>query len=282
MKRTVASVFCADGVVCPVELHEGADGALFVGGSAAPPGVTPRLAVALYAGALGWEWTDVRLEGEAPPTAASAALADPASAATQAFDAIAALCGCPEWGYPAQVVRDVRGVVAERDALLRVIDDPYACAAAVPEADLRAYLIAHGWTYLGFEDDDTLLGERIRRRDRFGAPTASVVELVAGAPLTLQPFLTVAESEGRAVQRLLAAFMAAPCRAALAAPLAPAARRVGTVRIVADPSSPDGMRAEVQVGAAPACRCCPRAGECSGRGAGPRVFACPKGCLCHE
>ena len=37
-------------------------------------------------------------------------------AATEAFDAIAKLCGCPEWEYLGQVVRDVERVVAERDA----------------------------------------------------------------------------------------------------------------------------------------------------------------------
>lgn len=36
-------------------------------------------------------------------------------AATQAFDAIAALCGCPQWEYPGQVVRDVEALVRQRD-----------------------------------------------------------------------------------------------------------------------------------------------------------------------
>ncbi len=34
-----------------------------------------------------------------------------------AFDEIAKLCGCPTWEYPGQVIRDVQGVVAERDRL---------------------------------------------------------------------------------------------------------------------------------------------------------------------
>ncbi len=33
-----------------------------------------------------------------------------------ALDAIAALCGCPEWHYPGQLVRDVAALLAERDA----------------------------------------------------------------------------------------------------------------------------------------------------------------------
>jgi hypothetical protein len=36
---------------------------------------------------------------------------------TPAFDEIAKLCGCPEWEYPGQIVRDVEGVVKERDKL---------------------------------------------------------------------------------------------------------------------------------------------------------------------
>lgn len=38
-------------------------------------------------------------------------------ASTPAFDEIAKLCGCPEWEYPGQVVRDVMHVIAERDRL---------------------------------------------------------------------------------------------------------------------------------------------------------------------
>lgn len=38
-------------------------------------------------------------------------------AATKALDAIAKLCGCPQWDYPGQVVRDVGAVTTERDAL---------------------------------------------------------------------------------------------------------------------------------------------------------------------
>lgn len=37
-------------------------------------------------------------------------------AATEAFDAIAKLCGCPEWDYPGQLVRDVERLARERDA----------------------------------------------------------------------------------------------------------------------------------------------------------------------
>lgn len=40
-------------------------------------------------------------------------------ASTPAFDEIAALCGCPEWEYPGQVIRDVKAVVEQRDKLER-------------------------------------------------------------------------------------------------------------------------------------------------------------------
>ena len=39
-----------------------------------------------------------------------------------ALDAIAALCGCPEWHYPGQLVRDVAALLAERDAALADLD----------------------------------------------------------------------------------------------------------------------------------------------------------------
>ena len=42
-------------------------------------------------------------------------------AATKALDAIAKLCGCPEWGYPGQIVRDVGRVVAARDEARTVL-----------------------------------------------------------------------------------------------------------------------------------------------------------------
>lgn len=38
-------------------------------------------------------------------------------AASEALDEIAKLCGCPEWHYPGQVLRDVRGLVAHRNDL---------------------------------------------------------------------------------------------------------------------------------------------------------------------
>lgn len=39
-------------------------------------------------------------------------------ASTPAFDEIAKLCGCPEWEYPGQVVRDVQNVVKALRAAL--------------------------------------------------------------------------------------------------------------------------------------------------------------------
>lgn len=38
------------------------------------------------------------------------------------FDEIAKLCGCPEWDYPGQVLRDVRKLIQERDALQEKVE----------------------------------------------------------------------------------------------------------------------------------------------------------------
>ncbi len=278
MKRSVARVYCA-GALAPreVEVEEHGDGSISVAGSPAPAGTKPRLAVVLHAADVGWDWTGIRLEGEPDP---DANLSDPSSAEMQAFDAIAVACGCPEWDYPAQLVRDVRAVVAERDALLRAIDDPVGCARAVPEADLRAYLLAHGWSLRAYTPHVGGVG----RTDVFAGPSGPELELTAGQTLGLTTFGRVAEAEGRSVTRVLAGFLAAPCRTPLAPPAAAPRRRVGVVSLYADPSAADGIAAEVRV--APwtsPCVCCPRAGEYNGFGSdGPREFRCPKGCPCHD
>lgn len=48
-------------------------------------------------------------------------LEDKDDAATTAFNAIAAACGCAHWYYPGQVVRDVRAVIKERDEAVALI-----------------------------------------------------------------------------------------------------------------------------------------------------------------
>lgn len=56
-------------------------------------------------------------------------------AATNAFDEIAAICGCPEWHYPGQIVRDVlalrdqlRARISELEAGLReIVRLPFEC-----------------------------------------------------------------------------------------------------------------------------------------------------------
>jgi len=60
----------------------------------------------------------------------------PSDAATEAFDAIAKLCGCPEWQYPGQLVRDVAAVVAAHDeALERARSAEEACEREQEEND---------------------------------------------------------------------------------------------------------------------------------------------------
>jgi hypothetical protein len=44
------------------------------------------------------------------------------TAAAEALDKIATLCGCAAWEYPGQVVRDVAVAVTERDAARREAD----------------------------------------------------------------------------------------------------------------------------------------------------------------
>jgi hypothetical protein len=63
----------------------------------------------------------------AASTGASGSECSRSDAATQAFDAIASACGCAEWEYPGQVVRDVQAVVRQRDDLLR------GCTVTLPQ-----------------------------------------------------------------------------------------------------------------------------------------------------
>lgn len=51
-----------------------------------------------------------------------AALRDPDNPAVRALDEIARLCGCPEWEYPAQVVRDVEALCAKLEAAEQRLD----------------------------------------------------------------------------------------------------------------------------------------------------------------
>lgn len=60
------------------------------------------------------------------------------TASEPAFDEIAKLCGCPQWDYPGQLIRDVQNVVQERDNLRGDLDD--ARAKLRREQDARAEL----------------------------------------------------------------------------------------------------------------------------------------------
>lgn len=46
---------------------------------------------------------------------------EPKCAAEETLDEIATLCGCPEWDYPGQVIRDVKSVAEQRTALLAAL-----------------------------------------------------------------------------------------------------------------------------------------------------------------
>lgn len=69
--------------------------------------------MAAMAAALLWRW---RVESiVVSPREARASRAPGTDAATLAFNDIAALCGCPDWDYPGQIVRDVEALVRERE-----------------------------------------------------------------------------------------------------------------------------------------------------------------------
>lgn len=57
------------------------------------------------------------------PCACPDCSSDEKSAGEKAFDDIAALCGCPEWDYPGQLVRDVEALVASRQAMRRILGE---------------------------------------------------------------------------------------------------------------------------------------------------------------
>jgi len=64
---------------------------------------------------LSWEEIDER-DRDVDRRIAKALFAAYDNAATDALDAIAKMCGCPDWEYPGQVVRDVERVVSAPSA----------------------------------------------------------------------------------------------------------------------------------------------------------------------
>lgn len=55
------------------------------------------------------------------------------TAADDAFDAIAVLCGCPEWHYPGQIVRDVEMLKSRAEAAEKKLE--IAINATAPQVD---------------------------------------------------------------------------------------------------------------------------------------------------
>jgi hypothetical protein len=55
------------------------------------------------------------------------------SAAKDALDTIAEVCGCPGWDYPLQLVRDVKALAKEKDELLTSLEEEVARTTSLEE-----------------------------------------------------------------------------------------------------------------------------------------------------
>lgn len=66
-------------------------------------------------------------------------------AAGKALDAIATACGCSDWEYPGQVVRDVEAVVSEVERFAREVEALRAAMreALAPECPDPCYVLTH-------------------------------------------------------------------------------------------------------------------------------------------
>lgn len=109
-------------------------------------------------------------------------------ASTPAFDEIAKLCGCPQWEYPGQVIRDVERVVKERDELrerLRVAEAVRDDARAASNRDLERRRVA--------EAEVAELRERLEAE----RPARSVKELVAEAVVLRDRIRNMDEASNR-------------------------------------------------------------------------------------
>ena len=134
-------------------------------------------------------------QGLVRPTEAS-------DASTNAFDAIAVLCGCPTWEYPGQIVRDVEALVKERDearaAHREVVEDTarkvaLAVAEAVPRAREQG---AREMRRLCADAVEHLLDRQGVRRDADPEVEALLSEIEAIDSTSTRPALDVWSAKG--------------------------------------------------------------------------------------
>lgn len=140
IRLTQSQIYNADLVACEVSGRLPSSGARAVEWvRMAAKSTSPRLTLGAYAstirGHLGLqdgESYTLEVAKKPPDEIALAAVFTDAKTdpATEAFNAIAVACGCAQWDYPGQLVRDVEALVAERDrlrALVQTVADAASC-----------------------------------------------------------------------------------------------------------------------------------------------------------
>lgn len=94
-------------------------------------------------------------------------------AATAAFDAIAKICGCAQWDYPGQIVRDVLALATERDRLRQEL-----CSAAERIDQVEGQLLADAVHRCTCPPPPSTPGDNAPRIDST-APRAEIEQLSA-------------------------------------------------------------------------------------------------------
>ena len=143
-----------------------------------------------------------------PADLAAAGYVPKDDAATEALDAIAKLCGCEQWGYPGQVVRDVEDLkrrLEEAEAALATEQAMREANARACEAELerakaeledvredRDAQKAHADAYISLWNKakaarDSALAARARRREGRVMKTKSVAPTAS----TTSPIVTI-------------------------------------------------------------------------------------------
>lgn len=86
-------------------------------------------------------------------------------AATKALDAIAKLCGCPQWDYPGQVARDVGALATERDRA---------------RAEVERLRTENASVWAGYRQEQVLLEFERTANDRLIAERDALRAIIAG------------------------------------------------------------------------------------------------------